>query len=177
MDGAITMLLKCSSVMATPSIKYRLCPLRWPRTFTRLPACCIASPRVPPGGRTTPGLSIARSRNWRPFTGKSTHLLAPDHVPDFRGGQLHASIVRHHRHNVVSIAHLQGEVAPQPVAGVDSNARQRRLLEIRRAHRQRIHADGQLAQQVFAGAVGGCGELLPGSQCARPRSSRQGAGR
>ena len=72
MEGATTMLLKYSSVTVAPSIRYRLCALRCPRTFTSVPACCMASPRVPPGGRTTPWLNIARSRNSLVFRGKST---------------------------------------------------------------------------------------------------------
>ncbi len=46
-----------------------LCPDRCPPTFGRGPACPSASPRVPPGGKTTPSLSWARPMKLRPFSG------------------------------------------------------------------------------------------------------------
>ena len=43
-----------------------------------------ASPRVPPGGFTTPEPSKASSRNSRSFTGRPIHLLIFDYVLDLR---------------------------------------------------------------------------------------------
>ena len=161
-DGAITMLLKCSSVMATPSIRYRLCPLRCPSTLTRLPACCIASPRVPPGRPHDARTEHRQIEKLASLYGQIQHLLAANHIPDFGGLQLHAARLVDDRHHLRPLAHFQGEVAPQPVAGVDFEARQQRLLEVVRAHVQGILAGRQLGQGILAGAVGDGGKILSG---------------
>ncbi len=49
-----------------------LWPDRWPPTFGSGPACCSASPRVPPGGMTTASLNCASAMKFRPFSGSWT---------------------------------------------------------------------------------------------------------
>ena len=98
-----------------------LWPERWPPTLGNGPACWSASPRVPPGGMTTPSLSCASARKLRPFKRKLDDLPVLDDVADFGGGRLQQRHVHFDRHLLRQPLDTQREVQRHRPADFEYN--------------------------------------------------------
>ena len=131
-----------------------LCPDRWPPTFGSGPACCSASPRVPPGGMTTASLNCASARKLRPFSGSCT-------TSRFSITSLISALARlqqrrfgGHGDLLGEPAHFHREVDRQRLSELQRHARTQHAAESAQLGGDDIGADAQRAQEIATVIVG-----------------------
>ena len=98
-----------------------LWPDRWPPTFGSGPACCSASPRVPPGGMTTASLSCASAEEVAAVQRQLHDLAVLDDVADLGGGGLQQRRGRGDRDLLGQALHAERELERQRPADLEDD--------------------------------------------------------
>ena len=140
-----------------------LWPDRWPPTFGSGPACCSASPRVPPGGSTT-RVAQLRERKEIPAVQRQLHDLAVlDDVADLRVGTQQRELAGH-EHFLGDAARFELEIDRECLPQLERNARTNGSPESGELRRKAVPARANRREEIAALIIGDALDPRPAVQ-------------